>query len=260
MMRGFHRLATPTMTHSLDRLSDRERDLLTLLAQGHTAKTIARSRDLSVNVVNEHLRSARRKTDAPSSRELARIVAAQAAASQESRDKLFGIESAVGTPDRGSSRGVAMGARRASTIRRLVMILAVLLTTSVLAYQSVPARTEASAPQVAAASSPDVIYQVSFLKDGEQIASPTVVGQFGREVRVEIADTLRVVMMAEAPGADGRSRTSIRMSVFADGVWGAATEMSANFLLNSTPSFEHSVEGTPYRFVVRPRLIVPAAG
>ena len=66
------------MIHSLDRLSDRERDFLTLLARGHTAKTIARSRSLSTNVVNEHLRSARRKTGASSSRELARRVVGEA--------------------------------------------------------------------------------------------------------------------------------------------------------------------------------------
>lgn len=144
------------------------------------------------------------------------------------------------------------------------MPLVVLIAAGVLAYQTSqtgPSRLGDGAPQVSAASAtPDLIYQVTFLKNGEYLASPTVVGQFGREVRVEVPDTLRVVMVAEAPGEDGRSHTSVRMSVFADGDWGHDKTMSADLPLTSTPSFEHSVEGTPYRFVVRPRLIVPAAG
>lgn len=265
MMGGFERLTAPTMTHSLDRLSDRERDLLTLLAQGHTAKTIARSRALSVNVVNEHLRSARRKTDAPSSRELARIVAAEATAvPQENEDKLFGIEGPTTSTDRRLQRGVAIGARTASNTWRFAMILAVLIAAGLLAYQTSQTESyrlgDGSSQASTASAPPDLIYQVTFLKNGEYLASPTVVGQFGREVRVEIPDTLRVVMIAEAPDQDGRSLTSIRMSVFADGVWGAFKEMSGNLILSATPSFEYSVEGTPYRFVVLPRLIVPAAG
>src|SRR5450830_1529076 len=67
-----------SMSLNLDRLTAQEQDLLRLLAQGHTAKTIANLTGLSVNSVNERLRSARRKTGAVSSRELARRLADQA--------------------------------------------------------------------------------------------------------------------------------------------------------------------------------------
>jgi len=101
------------MASSLDRLTEQERRLLTFLAQGHTAKTIANAEGISVNVVNERLRSARRKTGAVSSRELARLVGQQdGQIPQENRNKLFGVEPEPGAPHPGRSRSSATGAGR----------------------------------------------------------------------------------------------------------------------------------------------------
>jgi DNA-binding CsgD family transcriptional regulator len=58
-------------------LSERELEILGLLATGHTAKTIAVRLGKSETSVNEHLRAARRKTGIGSSRELARLLEAQ---------------------------------------------------------------------------------------------------------------------------------------------------------------------------------------
>jgi hypothetical protein len=106
---------------------------------------------------------------------------------------------------------------------------------------------------------PDVVYQVIFLKDGKPLASPTVLGEFGREVRVEVPAEMRVLVSAQEPDEDGRSFTSAKMALFEDGDWQSVNEMSMNAYLSMTPSFEHSVENTPYRFIVKPRRIVPAA-
>lgn len=256
------------MTHSLDRLSDRERDLLTLLAQGHTAKTIAKSRALSVNAVNEHLRSARRKTDAPSSRELARIfVGERQALSQENRDKLFGIESSVATEHRISNQAVANGAKMALTTWRIMMIVGVLIVAGVLAHQSsVPSQADAvpvsdsrNALLAAEPARSDVIYQVLFKEGDAFLGSPTVLGQFGREVRVEIPNRMRVIMITGQPGLAGKFSTSAKMAIYQDGAWQPEKEMLMKADLSSTPSFEHTVDGTPYRFVIMPRLIVPSA-
>jgi DNA-binding CsgD family transcriptional regulator len=67
-------------------LNDGERQTLGLLAQGHTAKSIANLTGRSIGSVNERLREARRKTGIGSSRELARIFAAQ-----ENRDEQIGV-------------------------------------------------------------------------------------------------------------------------------------------------------------------------
>lgn len=69
----------------LARLTPAERAVLDLLAHGHTAKTIAAELGVSVAAVNERLRSARRRTGAGSSRELARLLA------QENRDEFSGL-------------------------------------------------------------------------------------------------------------------------------------------------------------------------
>src|SRR3954452_4446020 len=62
-------------------LSDRERQTLRLLGQGHEAKSIASALDLSVHTVNERLRAARRKMGVSSSREADRLLVAHEAAS-----------------------------------------------------------------------------------------------------------------------------------------------------------------------------------
>jgi hypothetical protein len=106
---------------------------------------------------------------------------------------------------------------------------------------------------------PDVVFQVVFMEDGEYLASPTVVGKFGQEVRLEIPNAMRVSTFAEAPNNEGLSFTSAKMAVYKNGAWQPAKEMTMQAHLSMTPSFEYSVPDTPYRFVVMPRSIVPAA-
>lgn len=60
------------MTHPIDSLSEKEKEALRLLGQGHDAKSLARHLGLSVHTINERLRDARRKLGASSSREAAR--------------------------------------------------------------------------------------------------------------------------------------------------------------------------------------------
>lgn len=78
----------------LSRLNDAERQVLSLLAQGHTAKSAAVQLGLTEGAVNERLREARRKTGVGSSRELARLVGPQ-----ENRDEKIGMAPASARPD-----------------------------------------------------------------------------------------------------------------------------------------------------------------
>jgi hypothetical protein len=105
----------------------------------------------------------------------------------------------------------------------------------------------------------DVAFTVIFKKDGNHLASPTVLGQFGREVCIEIPNLMRAVVLANAPDQAGRSFTSAKMAIFQDDAWAEAEEMSMEAYLSMTPSFEHTVPNSPYRFVVMPRRIVPAS-
>lgn len=90
----------------LAKLSERERELLALLAEGHTAKSIATHTGYSIASVNEHLRQARRKTGIGSSRQLARI-----ATPPKNRDeKIEMAPPALAEPPRRSLRNYAKGA------------------------------------------------------------------------------------------------------------------------------------------------------
>jgi len=106
---------------------------------------------------------------------------------------------------------------------------------------------------------PDVVFTVIFRKDGEFLAAPTVLGEFGRELCVEIPELMRAQVMAMAPNQEGRSFTSAKMAVFQDNAWQPAKEMSTEAHLSMTPSFEYTVPDTPYRFVVMPRRVIPAS-
>lgn len=110
------------MPLQLDQLTAQERELLRLLAQGHTAKTIANLTGLSVNIVNERLRSARRKTGAVSSRELARHLRAQDHKTpQETRANFFGLGN--DHPDRHPLKtGPATGAGSANFWRATMFV------------------------------------------------------------------------------------------------------------------------------------------
>ena len=65
------------MERDVANLPERERDVLRLLVRGHDAKSIARALGLSVHVVNERLRDSRRRLGVSSSREAARLLAAE---------------------------------------------------------------------------------------------------------------------------------------------------------------------------------------
>jgi len=63
------------MNSNFEALSEREKETLRLLLQGHDAKSIARDLGISVHTVNERLRASRRKLEVSSSREAARLLA-----------------------------------------------------------------------------------------------------------------------------------------------------------------------------------------
>lgn len=115
----------------LSSLTPAERRVLILLAEGHTAKSIAAEIGLSVNAVNERLREARRKVGVASSRELARALAAQ-----ESWDKQIGmapasLEAAMLPPVGDASSG----RRRLSKELVTMTVAALALTAALLAAQ-----------------------------------------------------------------------------------------------------------------------------
>lgn len=112
-----------------------------MLGQGHTAKSIAVAKGISVAAVNERLRAARRKTGIGSSRELARFVRLQKNSDEE-------IEVSADTASAPSSRWpmtIGFGRRAFMPVFVIFALGAAYLTL----HQNVPAirpTTSASAP------------------------------------------------------------------------------------------------------------------
>lgn len=88
------------MTSGFQALTEKEKETLRLLVDGHDAKSMARHLGLSVHTVNERLRDARRKMAVSSSREAARKLRAIEQRDPEYRgDRLSGDAFAVADRD-----------------------------------------------------------------------------------------------------------------------------------------------------------------
>ncbi|WP_292051913.1 MULTISPECIES: response regulator transcription factor [unclassified Brevundimonas] len=95
-------------TELFESLSEREKDVLRLLAAGHEAKSVAQVLGLSVHTVNEYLRAARRKLDAPNSRSAAREFAAY----EGEQSKKLGTPDFLGDEKTGKLRATSTGMAR----------------------------------------------------------------------------------------------------------------------------------------------------
>lgn len=104
----------------LDRLNEAERQVLLLLAEGHTAKSVANELGSTPAAVNERLREARRKTGVGSSRELARLLK-----SQEIRHDEMGVELSPSIAD-GPRQDAAPWRRRMGVVVMPVLLLGVI--------------------------------------------------------------------------------------------------------------------------------------
>lgn len=115
----------------LNRLSDSEREILRLLGEGHTAKSIAERTRRSLSSVNEHLRRARRKTGARSSRELARLL----------RDEKV-VDEKVGLP----LTGRTSQSQRPRLIRKGALAMTILFSTAIAAAMLLQPTTQSEPP------------------------------------------------------------------------------------------------------------------
>lgn len=101
------------MTQNFQTLSEKEKEALRLLTNGHDAKSIARQLGLSVHTVNERLRDARRKMAVSSSREAARLLQHMEIQTPEiSGDKPLGDVFSALRDRQGSNQIEGIGQRR----------------------------------------------------------------------------------------------------------------------------------------------------
>lgn len=110
----------------LDRLTDREKRVLRLLASGHSVKSAAAEEEITENAANELLRSARRKLETGSSREAARLLAEQEGEPQKTRDKksVLPVSPAAGPSSPRFSKGTIAMTIAALTLTGLIALAA----------------------------------------------------------------------------------------------------------------------------------------
>ena len=120
-------------------LTDRELEILRLLAAGHTVKTIAARLERSETSINERLRAARRKTGVGSSRELARLLDAQ-----KTCDKNIDLSrQGPGVEELGPA--AAMGVRGSKGM--IVMLIAIPLAAVGLMVAAAPSADQTATPK-----------------------------------------------------------------------------------------------------------------
>lgn len=116
------------MTCRIEALTEKEKQALRLLVNGHDAKSMARHLGLSVHTINERLRDARRKLSASSSREAARVLReAEGQDPQLLGDNGFGAASNAGAGQASGQpvEGRGTGRRTGWMIGGLVMTIAI---------------------------------------------------------------------------------------------------------------------------------------
>ncbi|BBB14459.1 helix-turn-helix domain-containing protein [Sphingopyxis sp. FD7] len=219
-------------------ISPSEREVLAMLAEGHTAKSIATELNLSVNAVNERLREARRKTGAASSRELARHLAAQ-----ENWDKETGVSSDALPDADPETPGAAIMARQQPRSLIIMFITVAAIALAVVGVQnaststqeiSEPVGSEASVSRGVSALDP---FQARFdaeTRDSDWAAPAelralaffTLVNGV-RSVQVHCAATLCRVEGRVVPDAMKGAKGEVRGDTLRDRLRGAGLEMTA---------------------------------
>lgn len=199
------------MVSGFQSLTEKEKETLRLLVDGHDAKSMARHLGLSVHTINERLRDARRKMAVSSSREAAR----QLRAIERQNPETFGDK------DLGDAVGVG-GAEVAASVEVSRMVrplgwiaggLLMSLTLALLAFSSMTgtAGAPAAAPSTAPAESAAVVAArdwLALVEKGDWNASWEATGQSFKALNT-VETWSRVAQQVQGPLGAVKSRALI---------------------------------------------------
>ena len=140
------------MSQSMEALTEKEKEVLRLIARGHDAKSMARHLGLSVHTINERLRFARRKMGVTSSREAARVLQGQ----EETHPQSFGPKPlGVGSPATAATGNEPAPHRHTALVIAGACLMSVILAG--LLVLSAPSQPAGTAQPAAAAPAPDPV-------------------------------------------------------------------------------------------------------
>ena len=134
-------------------LTEKEKEALRLLLEGHDAKSSAVELDLSVHTINDRLRNARRKLNVSSSREAARILGdTEGRAPQNPAPASFGMGEDGASPDIADlSNTKRVGAPRVTWLAGGMLLMSILIAAAII---TVGMPGEEAAPATAKAAEP----------------------------------------------------------------------------------------------------------
>ena len=199
--------ATEQSLGSISGLTDRELEVLRLLAAGHTAKTIATRLGRSETSINERLRTARRKTGISSSRELARLLEAQ-----KNCDKNIDL-STPGLTVKNLEQPETVGFKRSKG--KIVMLVALPMAAVALIVAAEPALHQVATPPAAAI-----------------IATMPLVGSWGLDV-------------ARIPEDERPQRVTMTFRVTPEGRWTTLVEIVAPDGTSTHAESTAALDGVP---------------
>ena len=180
-------------------LTDRELEVLCLLAAGHTVKTIAARLDRSEASINERLRTARRKTGIGSSRELARLLVRQ-----KNCDNNIDL-SMHGSNGKDLAHSAAIGARGSKGM--IVMLFVISVAAAGLIVAAAPTADQAAMPDtVYSAASAQLPLVGSWSLDTSRIPEPERPQRVTMTFRASQDEKWTTLVEIVAP--DGSSRHS----------------------------------------------------
>lgn len=206
------------MHQKLDDLTNREKDILRLLARGHDAKSAATVLKVSVYSINERLREARRKLGTTSSREAARVLfEAEGESPQEAWDEKMGLDGLL-TDVADDTHSAPRGVKQVTLLTLLgvgtMLVVALVLSLSSGSADNQVMGSEASPPSTAAARTSGVLSTSRGLR-------PTYL--------VALGGTLR-----------GQSIARQSMTILAGGMASVSSTGVYDIHFNVTPDPEHN--------------------
>lgn len=98
-----------------------------------------------------------------------------------------------------------------------------------------------------------VRFEVSIKKNGELIAHPAVVSEFGKAITVEVDKQIKVTSVAQKPKGQ-KSYVEASIYEFDGKNWVLTWNPNMQAWLTQTPSFEFTSQDQQYRVVIKPRL------
>lgn len=193
-------------------LTEKEKESLRLLVDGHDAKSMARHLGLSVHTVNERLREARRKMAVSSSREAARQLRAHEREAPENLgDRSLGDAAASpGMEQLRASAETRRMSRRAGWVVGAI-IMSVSLALFALASLSGNAGTPTAAPSTAPAESPAVAAArdwLALVEKGDWNGSWEATGQSFKALN-SVETWTRVAQQVQGPLGAVKSRVLV---------------------------------------------------